>query len=75
MPLAIQLAGLVALALFLPLALGILLDKFTGSSPLGLLLGMTLGMLLALIIILRTIRNRLLVLSPIIDEEDYKESL
>jgi len=72
---AIKLAGLVVLALFVPLVLGIFLDKFTGLSPLGLLLGMTLGMMLALIIILRTIRKRLLVLSPIVDEEDNKESL
>ena len=69
---AVKLAGWVALALFLPLVLGIFLDKFTGLSPLGLLLGMTAGMLIALIIVLRTIRNRLLVLSPI---EDSKESL
>lgn len=75
MPLAIQLAGLVALALFLPLVLGILFDKYTGLSPLGLLIGMTVGMLLALIIVLRTITKRLLILSPIVDEEDNKESL
>jgi len=75
MPLAVKLAGLVALALFLPLLLGILLDKFTGMSPLGLLLGMSVGMILALMIVLRIIRNRLLVLSPIVDEEDNKESL
>ena len=72
---AVKLAGLVALTLFVPLVLGIFLDKFTGLSPLGLLLGMTVGMMLALIIVLRTIRKRLLVLSPIVDEEDNKESL
>ncbi len=71
--LAVKLAGWVALALFLPLVLGIFLDKFTGLSPLGLLLGMTAGMLIALIIVLRTIRNRLLVLSPIVDAEDNEE--
>jgi Na+/melibiose symporter-like transporter len=72
---AARLAGLVALTLFMPLILGIFLDKFTGLSPLGLLLGMTVGIILALIIVLRTIRKRLLVLSPIVDEEDNKESL
>lgn len=75
MRLALQLAGWVALALFLPLVLGILFDKFTGLNPLGLLFGMILGMLLALIIVLRTITKRLLILSPIVDEEDNKESL
>jgi F0F1-type ATP synthase assembly protein I len=73
--LAITLAGGVVLALFLPLALGIFFDVLTGSSPLGLLLGMSVGMLIALIIVLRTIRNRLLVLSPIVNAEDNKESL
>ena len=70
---AVKLAGWVTLALFLPLVLGIFLDKFTGLSPIGLLLGMTVGMLIALIIVLRTIRNRLLVLSPIVDAEDNEE--
>ena len=73
--LAVRLAGWVALALFLPLALGILFDQLTGLSPLGLLLGMSAGMLLALVIVLRTIRNRLLILSPIVDAEENKESL
>ncbi len=72
---AVKLAVWVAIALFLPLVFGILLDKFTGLSPLGLLLGMIVGMILALIIVLQTIRKRLLVLSPIVDEEDNKESL
>lgn len=75
MRLAIRLTGWVALALFLPLALGILFDKSTGLSPLGLLFGMSAGMLIALTIVLRTIRNRLLVLSPVVDAEDNKESL
>ena len=70
---AVKLAGWVALALFLPLVLGIFLDKVIGLSPLGLLLGMAAGMLIALIIVLRTIRNRLLVLSPIVDAEDNEE--
>ncbi|HEY53135.1 MAG TPA: hypothetical protein G4N94_06725 [Caldilineae bacterium] len=73
--LAVRLAGWVSVALFLPLALGILLDKSTGLSPLGLLLGMSVGMLIALTIVLRIIRNRLLILSPIVDAEDNKESL
>ena len=72
---AVKLAGWVALALFLPLVLGIFLDKFTGLSPLGLLLGMTVGMLIALIIVLRTIQKRLLILAPPTDAEDAKESL
>ena len=75
MHMAVRLAVFVALALLVPLILGIVLDYVTGRSPIFMLMGMVTGMLIALAIVLRTIQNRLIVLAPSADTEDAKENL
>jgi len=57
MALIMRLGAIVVGAVFLPLALGLLIDNRFGTSPFGLLIGMLLGVVISTIGVYRAVKQ------------------
>lgn len=57
MALIMRLGAIVVAAVFLPLALGLLVDSRFGTSPFGLLIGMLLGVVISIIGVYRAVQQ------------------